>query len=125
MFKKFGIFTVMCLMATAAFADDAATTSGGNRVATDAFVRQEVAAHTGNTDNPHAVTKQQIGLGNVANVDQQNADNITSGTLDTARLSVGTAANTVAAGNDGRFDTIPTTAPAGTPEAGRAFIWFN
>lgn len=124
MFKKFGIFTAMCLMTTGAFADDAATTPG-NRVATDAFVRQEVAAHTGNTDNPHAVTKQQIGLGNVANVDQQNADNITSGTLDTARLSVGTAANTVAAGNDGRFDTIPTTAPAGTPETGRAFIWFN
>lgn len=124
MLKKFGIFTTVCLMVSGAFADDAATTSG-NRVATDAYVRQEVTAHTSNTDNPHAVTKTQVGLGNVANVDQQNADNITSGTLDTARLSVGTAENTVAAGNDGRFDTIPTTAPAGTPQAGRAFIWFN
>jgi len=39
-------------------------TSGGlNALASDA----ELAAHTGNTSNPHAVTKTQVGLGNVDN----------------------------------------------------------
>lgn len=41
----------------------------------------DLSAHTANTSNPHSVTKSQVGLGNVANVDQQNASNITSGTL--------------------------------------------
>ena len=39
------------------------------------------------TGNPHAVTKTEVGLGNVANVDTTNASNITSGTLADARLS--------------------------------------
>jgi len=43
--------------------------------------------HRGQTDNPHAVTKTQVGLANVPNVDTSNADNISSGTLSTARLS--------------------------------------
>jgi hypothetical protein len=47
------------------------------------------------------------------------------GKLEKAILPVGTAAETVAAGNDGRFDTVPTTQPSGTPATGRAFIWFD
>lgn len=35
--------------------------------------------HRGRTDNPHSVTKTQVGLGNVANVDTTNADNISDG----------------------------------------------
>jgi hypothetical protein len=42
--------------------------------------------HTTNYSNPHQVTKDQISLGNVQNVDQTAAGNITSGTLDVARL---------------------------------------
>ena len=39
-------------------------------LATDA-----VKSHLANTDNPHAVTKQQVGLGNVANERQYSAEN--------------------------------------------------
>jgi hypothetical protein len=42
--------------------------------------------HTTNYSNPHQVTKDQISLGNVQNVDQTAAGNIISGTLDAARL---------------------------------------
>ena len=44
-------------------------------------------AHISNTSNPHNVTKAQIGLDSVPNVNTTNADNITSGTLPDARLS--------------------------------------
>ena len=37
--------------------------------------------------NPHGVTKTDVGLGNVPNVDATNASNISSGTLPDARLS--------------------------------------
>ena len=46
-----------------------------------------LTSHTSNTNNPHATTKAQVGLGNVADVDTTNASNITSGTLGDARLS--------------------------------------
>ncbi len=45
--------------------------------------------HRGRTDNPHAVTKTQVGLSNVQNVDTTNASNIASGELDQARLPDG------------------------------------
>ena len=85
----------------------------------------DLSGHIANTENPHAVTKAQVGLGNVQNVDQTNASNLTSGTVAYGRLPVGTAASTVAAGNDVRFNTIPTTQPSGTPPSGQVFIWFN
>jgi hypothetical protein len=44
------------------------------------------AAHILDTDNPHEVNAADVGLGNVPNVDATNADNISSGTLDAARL---------------------------------------
>ncbi|MBR1380810.1 MAG: hypothetical protein IJ560_04490 [Alphaproteobacteria bacterium] len=54
-----------------------------------------------------------------------DAANLTTGQVGYARLPVGTVANKVAAGDDSRFDTVPTDAPSGTPATGRAFIWFN
>jgi len=46
-----------------------------------------LTSHISNTSNPHSVTKSQVGLANVANVDTTNASNISSGTLNDARLS--------------------------------------
>ena len=82
-------------------------------------------SHVSNTSNPHSVSKAQVGLANVQNVDQTNATNLTSGTVAYGRLPVGVVANTVAAGDDVRFNTIPTTAPTGTPPSGQVYIWFN
>lgn len=86
---------------------------------------QRVDSHTENTSNPHNVTKTQIGLSNVQNIDTTNAANITSGTLDVARIPVGTTNTTVASGSDTRFDSIPSTAPGDTPPDGRVYIWFS
>jgi hypothetical protein len=46
-----------------------------------------LTSHTSDTSNPHATTKAQVGLGNVADVDTTNASNIASGTLSDSRLS--------------------------------------
>ena len=46
-----------------------------------------LTSHTSDTSNPHATTKAQVGLGDVANVDTTNASNIASGTLADARLT--------------------------------------
>ncbi len=42
--------------------------------------------HRGLTDNPHNVTKTQVGLSNVPNLDTSNASNITTGTLPSSVL---------------------------------------
>jgi hypothetical protein len=46
-----------------------------------------LTTHVADLNNPHAVTKTQVGLSNVANVDTTNASNIASGTLADARLT--------------------------------------
>jgi len=86
---------------------------------------QKLDAHVASTANPHAVTAQQVGLGNVKNIDTTNADNLTMGTVNIARLPVGTATGTIASGGDTRFDTLPAAEPAGTPPSGRVYVWFN
>jgi hypothetical protein len=45
-----------------------------------------IQSHIGSTSNPHTVTKTQVGLGNVPNIDTSNATNITTGTLDEGRI---------------------------------------
>ena len=61
------------------------------------------------------LTKDDIGLPNVPNIDTSNADNITSGTLDSNRLQFGNTSNTVTEGNDFRLSNsrewVASTAP--------------
>ena len=52
-------------------------------------VNANLTAHIANTSNPHSVTKAQVGLANVQDVDTTNASNIINGTLSINRLSDG------------------------------------
>jgi len=77
-----------------------------------------IDSHISSTSNPHNVTKDQIGLGNVPNADCTNASNITSGTLSTDRFSayddlvaeskIGSSSTQVASGNHLHNDTYYT-----------------
>ncbi len=49
-------------------------------------VQTDIDAHEADTANPHAVTKAQVGLANVPNVDATDAANISSGVLADARV---------------------------------------
>ena len=46
----------------------------------------QIDSHISDTTNPHNVTKAQIGLANVPNIDTSNASNITTGTLSSSIL---------------------------------------
>ena len=106
---------LLCFMCSHAYAG----------VASSGYVSSAVASHTSNTANPHSVTAAQVGLGSVKNIDTTNAENITSGKLNTERLSVGTTTGTVAAGDDVRFNAISTSRPSGTPPTGMVWVWFE
>lgn len=43
----------------------------------DYVTQDDFTTHTGNTSNPHSVTKTQVGLSNVPNIDATNPSNIT------------------------------------------------
>jgi hypothetical protein len=58
------------------------------------------------TGTVSGITKAMVGLGNVANVDQQNASNLTSGTVATARLGSGTADSATYLRGDNTWATI-------------------
>ena len=49
--------------------------------------KNTVTSHISDLNNPHAVTKVQVGLSNVPNIDTTVASNITSGVLSDSRLS--------------------------------------
>ena len=71
-------FTGLPVMDGAAFGGQSGQWArGDHRHPTDTSRASEsaVTAHTGNTNNPHGVTKAQVGLGNVANERQYSADN--------------------------------------------------
>lgn len=46
----------------------------------------DLASHESNITNPHSVTKAQVGLSNVQNIDTSNASNISSGFLSNERI---------------------------------------
>lgn len=60
-----------------------------------------LSAHIGNSSNPHSVTKTQVELGNVPNVDTSNASNISSGVLAAARGGAGTVSGIMKANGSG------------------------
>jgi len=66
--------------------------------------RENVLNHVSIYNNPHQVTKAQIGLSNVQNLDQRNASNISSGTISQSVLPIvqvskgGTGLNNISAG---------------------------
>ena len=53
------------------------------------LIDDELTSHVTATNNPHKVTKSQVGLGNVPNVNTASASNITGGSLAIARIASG------------------------------------
>jgi len=69
--------------------DQALDTGGANEIS--AANAKAAYTHSGvTTGNPHSVSKTDVGLGNVPNTDCTNADNISSGTLASARMASAT-----------------------------------
>ena len=76
--------------------------AGDGTNATDiSNVNNSLTSHTGNTSNPHATTKSQVGLGNVPNVDTTTTANIT----DAANKRFVTDAQLVVIGNTSNTNT--------------------
>jgi hypothetical protein len=71
----------------------------------------DLTSHTSNTSNPHSVTKAQVGLGNVPNVDATNRANHT-GTQLAATISDFSSAAKSAAVADSIADAVTDVAPS-------------
>ncbi len=76
-----------------------------DNVANDTVALDVVTANLG-------LTKSDVGLANVQNVDTTNASNITSGTLGVARMGSGTPNNTTYLRGDGTWTTVAGGDPA-------------
>lgn len=115
------------ILLSSGFEDTSNKTTVINSASTDVQypTARAVYSHTSNVNNPHNVTKTQIGLSNVQNLDQTNASNLLSGVVPFPRLPTGTVANTVATGDDSRFFAIPTSQPGGTAPTGWSWIWIE
>lgn len=114
MVKRLQFFIVLMFTLSSAYADDGLVIATSKRYVDSGLAQKAsiatVSSHTTNISNPHGVTKAQVGLENVKNVDQTNASNLATGTVAYGRLPVGTAANTVVAGNDSRIvNSVRTT----------------
>lgn len=69
-------------------------------------LQASIIAHAALTNNPHAVTKAQVGLGNVPNIDTSNSDNITEGSVNKfVTPAQETALSSLAADLSGKVDT--------------------
>ena len=67
-----------------------------------------------------------LGMADIASTTYaSNANNITEGTLSTQRLPVGDAVNTVAPGDDTRFETVSIGQPDVDVPDNRALIWIE
>lgn len=75
-----------------------------------------IQSHIANVTNPHNVTKAQIGLANVLDLDQTDAGNLSKGTIGTARLGTGTANATTFLRGDNTW---------ATPSGGGGSAWTN
>lgn len=88
----------------------ASTVSTGALRAVDFITFNNKLSPTGDGSGLTGLTKGQVGLGNVANVDQQDAANITTGTVGTARLGSGTASSARYLRGDSSWQLLNSTA---------------
>ena len=72
------------------------------------YIASQISAHTSNKSNPHEVTKSQVGLGSVANIDQSKAiKSITrSGTTFTATALDGSTTTFTQQDNNTTYGTM-------------------
>lgn len=106
----------------AASSDAATAVTTANQAATD------LSAHTGNTTNPHNVTKAQVGLGNVTNTADADKPVSTATQQALDRLAKGCLAENVIATDSpaiGTTKTVVATIASFTFKAGRNYrvVW--
>lgn len=82
-------------------------------------IQTDLQTHTGNTSNPHNVTKEQVGLGSADDTADTNKNVATARTLATARtIQVNLGSNTAASFNGGANATPGVTGVLGIENGG-------